>query len=43
MKHLSKSERSITGNVKFKNVAFSYPSRKDVPVLKDISFEVNER
>ncbi len=36
----TKSERSITGNVKFNNVAFSYPSRKDVPVLKDISFEV---
>lgn len=26
--------------MKFNNVAFSYPSRKDVPVLKDISFEV---
>jgi ABC-type multidrug transport system fused ATPase/permease subunit len=27
----------LKGNVRFDHVAFSYPSRKDVPVLKDIS------
>ena len=27
----------LMGNVEFKHVAFSYPSRKDVPVLKDLS------
>ncbi len=27
----------MKGNVRFENVAFSYPSRKDVQVLKDIS------
>lgn len=29
----------ITGNVAFKNASFYYPQRKDVQVLKDISFE----
>jgi ABC-type multidrug transport system fused ATPase/permease subunit len=28
----------IKGNVTFKNVAFSYPSRKEVEVLKDVNF-----
>ena len=28
----------IKGNVTFKNVAFSYPSRKEVKVLKDVNF-----
>lgn len=28
----------IKGNVTFKNVAFHYPSRKEVKVLKDVSF-----
>nr|WP_294932221.1 ABC transporter transmembrane domain-containing protein [uncultured Flavobacterium sp.] len=28
----------IKGNVAFKNVAFSYPSRKEVEVLKDVNF-----
>jgi ABC-type multidrug transport system fused ATPase/permease subunit len=27
----------LKGNVRFEHVAFSYPSRKDVPVLKDLS------
>jgi len=31
----------INGNVAFKNVAFSYPSRKEVQVLKDVSFTAN--
>ncbi len=30
----------IVGNVQFKNVAFSYPSRKDVQVLREINLEV---
>ncbi|OMQ09101.1 ABC transporter ATP-binding protein [[Flexibacter] sp. ATCC 35103] len=28
----------IKGNVSFKNVAFNYPSRKEVQVLKDVNF-----
>ena len=28
----------IKGNVTFKNVSFSYPSRKEIQVLKDVSF-----
>ncbi|RAR48492.1 ABC transporter ATP-binding protein [Flavobacterium lacus] len=28
----------IKGNVTFKNVSFSYPSRKEIKVLKDVSF-----
>jgi ABC-type multidrug transport system fused ATPase/permease subunit len=31
----------IKGNVTFKNVAFSYPSRPEVQVLKDVSFSAN--
>ncbi len=30
----------ITGDVRFQNVAFSYPSRPDIEVLKGIDFEV---
>jgi ABC transporter fused permease/ATP-binding protein len=30
--------RKINGDVTFKNVAFSYPSRREMPVLKDVSF-----
>ncbi len=30
--------QKITGDVEFKNVAFSYPSRKEIQVLKDVSF-----
>lgn len=29
----------IIGEVKFKNVAFSYPSRKEIQVLKNVNFE----
>lgn len=32
------SLEKIKGNVAFKNVAFSYPSRKEVEVLKDVNF-----
>jgi ABC-type multidrug transport system fused ATPase/permease subunit len=31
----------IRGNVTFKNVAFSYHSRKEIKVLKDVSFTAN--
>ncbi|MBC7440342.1 MAG: ABC transporter ATP-binding protein [Flavobacterium sp.] len=31
----------IKGVVAFKNVAFSYPSRKEIQVLKDVSFTAN--
>ena len=30
-------QHRLQGNVRFENVAFSYPGRKDVPVLKDLS------
>ncbi|HEY6142453.1 MAG TPA: ABC transporter transmembrane domain-containing protein [Flavobacterium sp.] len=35
------SIQKIQGNVSFKNVAFSYPSRKEMKVLKDVSFTAN--
>jgi ABC-type multidrug transport system fused ATPase/permease subunit len=31
----------LQGSVRFDHVAFTYPSRKDVPVLKDISLSAN--
>lgn len=31
-------QSKIQGNVSFKNVAFSYPTRKEIKVLKDVSF-----
>ncbi|KAJ1550696.1 ATP-binding cassette, sub-B (MDR TAP), member 4, partial [Nowakowskiella sp. JEL0078] len=31
--------RNIKGSIKFKNVKFAYPTRLDVPVLKNLSFE----
>ncbi|WP_035672427.1 ABC transporter ATP-binding protein [Flavobacterium sp. 83] len=35
------SANKIKGNVTFKNVAFSYHSRKEIQVLKDVSFTAN--
>ena len=35
------SLEKIKGNVSFKNVAFSYPSRKEINVLKDVNFTAN--
>ena len=32
------TSQKINGNVTFKNVEFSYPSRKEIKVLKDVSF-----
>ncbi|MGO4903846.1 ABC transporter ATP-binding protein [Flavobacterium sp. W20_MBD1_R3] len=37
---VDKSQK-IKGNVTFKNVAFSYHSRKEIKVLKDVSFTAN--
>jgi ABC-type multidrug transport system fused ATPase/permease subunit len=34
-------EFRLSGNVTFQNIGFSYPSRKEIEVLKDISFNVN--
>src|SRR6187399_957120 len=31
------SQYELKGNVRFEHVAFSYPSRKDIPVLQDLS------
>lgn len=33
-------KRKLQGNIEFNNVSFSYPTREDVPVLKDISFTI---
>ena len=38
---LSDSEAKIKGDVIFKNVAFYYPSRKEIQVLKEVSFNAN--
>jgi ABC-type multidrug transport system fused ATPase/permease subunit len=32
----------LRGNVRFEHVAFSYPSRKDVPVLKDLTLAAKD-
>ncbi|MBK9224714.1 MAG: ATP-binding cassette domain-containing protein, partial [Flavobacterium sp.] len=37
----SELTQKIKGNVSFKNVKFSYPSRKEIQVLKDVSFTAN--
>ena len=34
------SEKILRGEIEFKNVAFSYPSRRDFPVLKGVSFSI---
>jgi len=38
--HIGKDTSKIEGNVTFKQVNFHYPQRKDITVLKDISFSV---
>jgi ABC transporter fused permease/ATP-binding protein len=40
-KQNASSLEKIRGNVTFKNVAFSYPSRKEIKVLKDVNFTAN--
>lgn len=34
------NEISINGNIEFNNVSFSYPSRRDIQVINDISFKI---
>lgn len=36
----NKPQFRLTGEVDFKNVGFTYPSRKDIQVLKDVTFHV---
>ncbi|XP_057672647.1 ATP-dependent translocase ABCB1-like [Diorhabda carinulata] len=36
-----KKLNSLRGNVQFKNVNFSYPSRKDVPIFKQLSLNID--
>ena len=38
---ISDSNEKIKGDVSFKNVAFYYPSRKEIQVLKKVSFNAN--
>ena len=33
---------NIKGNIAFNNVSFSYPSRRDIQVLNDVTFEVKQ-
>jgi len=40
--HTGDKKPSITGNVSFENVRFSYPQRMDIEVIKDINFTVKE-
>ncbi|SEA50511.1 ABC transporter, permease/ATP-binding protein [Flavobacterium gillisiae] len=40
-KQNTSSIKKIKGNVTFKNVAFSYPSRKEIKVLKNVNFTAN--
>lgn len=32
---------NITGKIEFKNVKFAYPTKPDLPILRDISFTIN--
>lgn len=34
------AEKTISGSLEFKKVSFSYPTRSDIAVLKDVSFKV---
>jgi ABC-type multidrug transport system fused ATPase/permease subunit len=36
----AKEVAPISGEISFRDVSFHYPSRKDIPVLKDVSFDV---
>lgn len=40
--HLDKSPLNLSGGLTFSNVQFSYPSRKEIEVLKDITFHVKQ-
>ena len=34
------SDNSFTGRIKFENVSFSYPTKRKLPTLKNLSFEI---
>lgn len=40
LNELKSETKAVQGKVEFKNVSFSYPSRKEISVLNNISFEV---
>ncbi len=40
--HKGELKPNINGNVSFSNVSFSYPQRKDMPVLNGINFDVKK-
>jgi len=42
IKNSKYSGKKLNGNISFKGVQFTYPSRKDVQVLKNVSFEIKE-
>lgn len=42
MNQIPISSKRFEGEVSFENISFSYPSRKDFPVLKNISFKANK-
>lgn len=37
-----KSANPISGNIKYENVHFTYPTRSDIPILKGIDIDVNQ-
>jgi ABC-type multidrug transport system fused ATPase/permease subunit len=37
-----KKEDELTGQIRFRNVSFAYPSRSDVQVISDLDFEIEE-
>ena len=39
---MGNSRSNIAGPVEFRNVSFSYPTRPDVPILKDVSFTIKK-
>jgi ABC-type multidrug transport system fused ATPase/permease subunit len=41
MQSIGKDKPAITGEINFQQVCFAYPQRKDIEVLKGISFEVH--
>lgn len=40
VKSIDSSVNKLSGNIQFKSVSFHYPSRKDIEVIKNLSFEV---
>jgi ATP-binding cassette, subfamily B (MDR/TAP), member 1 len=41
LKDQGKTLKNMIGNICFENVSFNYPSRSDVPVLKNLNFTLN--